>query len=273
MMKYYSVLMSVYYKEDPDNFKTAIESILNQSVKTNDFVIVCDGDLTPELNLVIDSYVEKYNIFNIIRLKENKGLGLALAEGLVHCKNELVARMDSDDISVYDRMEFQLEYLEKNPDVDILGGQIDEFIGKEENVIASRVVPTNTSDIRKMIAHRNPVNHVTVMFKKSNIIKVGNYQSCIGFEDYYLWSRALVNGLVISNCDKVCCKVRVDEKYYMRRGGIKYFSHTKNFEKKLFNLGLITRIQYIKNIIERFIATVCIPNFVRGFLFKKIMRK
>ena len=144
MCKYksYSVLMSVYKKEKAEYFEQAIESIQAQTLPTNDFVLICDGPLTLELDTVIKTKRQEMgNVLTVIRLPENKGLGNALRIGLKHCKNELVARMDSDDICAPDRMEKQIAYLKEHPDVDVLGGNIEEFIGEQNNVVGIRDVP------------------------------------------------------------------------------------------------------------------------------------
>ena len=102
----YSVLMSVYHKEKPEYLRQAIESIQSQTLPTDDFVLVCDGPLNPELDAVIvTKQQEMGDSLNVVRLAKNGGLGNALNEGIKHCKNELVARMDSDDIAYPDRCE------------------------------------------------------------------------------------------------------------------------------------------------------------------------
>ena len=95
----YSVLMSVYHADNPDWLRVSIKSILDQTIPTDDFVIVCDGPLSEGLNQVLDEYSEVNNCIHVFRLKKNVGLGNALAFGIKCCKNELVARMDADDIS------------------------------------------------------------------------------------------------------------------------------------------------------------------------------
>ena len=106
MLENYSVLMSVYAKERPEFLRLSTESMLAQTVKTNNFVLVCDGPLTPELDAIVAELQQKHgDLFHVIRLETNQGLAHALNRGLRECKNELVARMDSDDIAVPDRCE------------------------------------------------------------------------------------------------------------------------------------------------------------------------
>ena len=134
MMQNYSVLMSVYFKEKPEYLRQAIESMLCQTVQTDDFVLVCDGPLTADLNEVIAEYKDN-PIFHLVRLKENVGIGLAANIGIEHCKNELIAKMDSDDIAVAQRCEWQLHEFKMNPELAVLGGQLYEFVDSIDNVV------------------------------------------------------------------------------------------------------------------------------------------
>lgn len=270
----YSVLMSVYYKEQANYFIQAIESMLKQTVPPSDFVIVCDGPLTLELNQVIDTYTKQYpNLFQIIKLEENKGLGIALQTGIHACKYEIIARMDSDDISVLDRMEKQLEYLAKHPEISAVGGQIAEFNGDLSNVKGYRIVPKESFEIKKKLKSKNPMNHVTVSFRKKDVLLAGSYQNNIGFEDYYLWNRMILKGEYLSNLNDVLVYVRVDQEMYSRRSGINYFKQAKLLQDLLLKNKLISHAEYFRNIFIRFIASVVISNHIREFLFLKIMRK
>ena len=113
-MDNYSVLMSVYHGEKPKYLRQSIESIFAQTIPTNDFVLICDGPLTEELDLVIQEMYDAHpDVFRVIRLEVNQGLCNALNYGLVECRNELIARMDSDDVAFANRCELQLEKFQK----------------------------------------------------------------------------------------------------------------------------------------------------------------
>ena len=168
MTENYSVLMSVYIKEKPEYLKEAITSILNQTVKTNDFVIVCDGPLTEGLNKVIADFVTTYSgLFNVYRLEHNMGLAKALNNGILQCKNEIIVRMDSDDVSMPDRVEKQMKAM-KEKNADIVGSNIIEFVGDISNTGNMRVVPENNEEIIMFAKNRSPFNHQSVMYKKSD---------------------------------------------------------------------------------------------------------
>lgn len=214
----YSFLMSVYYKENPKYLIESIESMLNQTVKPDEIVIIEDGKLTNELEEVIKKYEDEYpSIFNIIRRKENKGLGYSLNEGLKACKNELVARMDSDDICKVERCELQLKRFNECNELVILGTQINEFEDSINNIISHRVVPTNFTDIVTFSHRRSPFNHPTVMYKKSIILENGGYPAINRKEDLKLFIDIVNKNYYCENLSKALLYYRSNEDNFKRR--------------------------------------------------------
>lgn len=273
-MEKYSALMSVYFKENPEYFRAAIESMLNQSIPPSEFVLICDGKLTEELDKVIDDFTESFPaLFRVIRFEENRGLGEALRVGTLSCSNEIVARMDSDDIAVPDRMKWQLGVLQNDPSISVVGGQIQEFFGEMGNFAGIRNVPERPEDIRRMAEKRNPMNHMTVTFRKKDVLAAGNYKSFDKFEDYFLWIRMLLQGYLFANVKQICVYARVNEKMYERRGGWKYFQQTRKLEQYMFSSGFCSKSQYLCNLVIRFLGTVVVPNRVRQVLYRSILRK
>lgn len=272
-MEKYSVLMSLYAKEKPEYLRLALDSMINQTVKPDEIVLVEDGPLTDELYEVVKEYGEKYpDLFNVVINKTNLGLGPALNRGLSCCRNELVARMDTDDISKSDRCEKQLKTFEEDKELSITGGQIEEFIDRPENVSGRRIVPCSDTEIKAYMKKRCPFNHVTVMFKKSDILEVGNYQEWFWNEDYYLWIRLAISNKKFANISDILVKVRVGKEMYKRRGGRKYFKSEKDIQKLMYKNGLISYSRYLINVAERLVLQVLMPNRVRGWIFKKLAR-
>ena len=217
-MEHYSVLMSVYIKEDPAHCAAAIRSMLEQTVVTDDFVIVCDGPLTKELDAVLEDFVSRYpGLFRILRLPENVGVGLAANAGLGVCRNELIAKMDSDDISVPDRCEKQLARFAANPELMLLGGIIEEFDNQTGKVCSVRAVPGDHAGICRYARRRSPFNNVTVMYRRSAAIAAGGYRDLRRGEDYDLYLRMLIGGCYAENLPETLVKVRVDASDYRRR--------------------------------------------------------
>lgn len=269
-MEKYSVLMSLYKKEKPEYLRLAIDSMLNQTVKPDEIVLVEDGPLTDELYAVLDEYGDK---LTRVRNEKNLGLGLALNVGLKVCRNELVARMDTDDISKPERCEVQLHYFEQHPETDIVGGDIAEFIGDETNIIGKRMVPQTNAEIREYMKKRCAFNHMSVMYKKTAVGAAGGYQDWFWNEDYYLWIRMWLNGAVFGNTGTVLVNVRTGEEMYQRRGGKKYFKSEKGLQDYMLEHRMIGFGTYAMNVSKRFIVQEMLPNSVRGWVFRKFARK
>ena len=266
--------MSVYHKDNAIYFDRALQSITEQqTVMPSEIILVSDGPLTNDLDTVIDTYQTRYPIFNIIRLPQNKGLGNALKIAVENASNELIARMDSDDVSVPNRFEQQLAFFDEHPEIDIVGGDITEFIGEESNFVGKRVVPTSNTEIREYMKKRCAMNHVSVMYKKSAVQEAGGYQDWFWNEDYYLWIRMWLNGANFANTGTVLVNVRVGEEMYQRRGGKQYFDSEKGLQDYMLEHKMIGFTTYISNIIKRFIIQELLPNKARGWFFRTFARK
>ena len=270
----FSVCMSVYKNDRPEYVDIAIQSIfIKQTVKPNEIVLVVDGPISMELESLIDNYATKYSeIFTIIKLEKNQGLGNALRVAVVKAKYDWVARMDSDDIAAPDRFEKQKSFLQENLDVDIVGGQITEFIDVESNIVGLRNVPLLSADINVYIKARCPFNHMTVMFRKDKILAVGNYIDWHYNEDYFLWIRMFLAGCQFANLPETLVNVRVGKEMYQRRGGWKYFLSEAKLQKYMFDNDIIGIIRFAYNVLGRFVIQVLMPNKLRGFVFQKLFR-
>lgn len=269
MTRKFSVLMSVYHKDDPSYFETALNSLIQQTVPPDEIVLVKDGPISEELEEVISIFHKKYNELKIVALKTNSGLGNALNEGMKYCSHELVARMDSDDISEPDRFEKQLAMFEADDTISICGGWISEFEGSPSNILSFRRVPTGHADIIRMAHSMSPMNHVTVMFKKSDIIAVGSYLPFYQFEDYYLWVRLIKAGFKFKNVPSILVNVRGGRDMASRRGGGKYIRTELKFQNFLLKSGLITHFEYLKNCAVRTTVRM-LPNSLRSRVYAMI---
>ena len=272
-MEPYTVLMSVYEKETIDNLKQSILSVLSQTQKPSEFVIVWDGPLPKSLVEVLEEFENVYpSVFRFVKLEQRSGLGVALKNGLQACSNELVARMDSDDISVPERCTLQLECFDKNPKLTLVGGQITEFEENPNNPYAIRRVPLQLDAISCYARRRNPFNHMTVMFKKSAVLDVGNYQTCLQFEDYWLWMRMLINGLEVCNLPQILVKVRAGRSMQLRRGGLNYLKKQLDFQRMLRVNKMISMQDFVFNSLVRTGAAL-MPAGIRQQLYKRILRE
>lgn len=268
----YSVLMSVYYKEKPDFLQQSMNSIATQTLPTNDFVLVCDGPLNPELDKIIEDMQQVLGeVLHVVRLPQNVGLGHALNQGIMHCKNEIVARMDSDDIAHSNRCEKELQTLiEKN--VDIVSASVEEFTDTPEVIMSKRVLPETHAEIMEFAKKRNPFNHPCVMYRKSAVEAAGGYQDFYLLEDYYLWLRMLLNGSKGYNIQDSLLWMRAGSDMYKRRAGWKYAKSQRDLFKFIKNQGMIGTGNYCTACFIR-TASALAPNALRKFVFRKVLRK
>ena len=272
-MTKFSVLMSLYIKEKPQYVEECFQSLLRQTVKADEWVVVEDGPLTEELYAVLDKY-EKENpgLIKRVPFKENRGLGLALQSGVPECTYDIIARMDTDDICREDRFEKQLAEFEKDPGLDIIGSHIDEFEDTPDTIVAKRLVPVTDAEIKKYQKKRDAFNHMTVMYKKKAVLDAGNYQSCPLMEDTYLWVRMMKNGVKCKNVDDALVYARIGKDMFTRRGGWAYFKKYKAGQKMVYDTGYISWLDYASVItIQFFVALV--PRRLRGWIFKKMLHK
>jgi glycosyltransferase involved in cell wall biosynthesis len=271
-MESYSVLMSVYDKETPSNLRASIQSMLDQTVPFHDFVLVCDGPLNPELDQVISEFAESSDTFTIVRLKENQGLGPALNAGLPYCQCELIARMDSDDLSLPDRCARQLQCFLNHPELSIVSGFVTEFASDPLDTGKTRTVPEHQKEIKDFAAIRSPFNHPCVMYRKSMVLAAGSYPVDFPyFEDYALWIRMLGIGAQCYNIQEPLLLMRGGAKMYQRRGGMKHYMSAKKLYTLMLSQGFISRRQYYKILCMRLAADL-MPGTLRRFLYQHLLR-
>lgn len=271
-MNNYSVLISLYFKESPLHLREALDSIFSQTCRSNDVVLVEDGTLGEELEQVVREYENKYPELHVVRFQKNRGLGFALNDGILECKNEIVARMDTDDIAKPERMEKQMQVMEAHPEYGMISSWIDEFITTKDHVTSVRKLPEQPEEVREYAKKRCPVNHPTVMFRKSVVLKVGGYQTKYFPEDYFLWIKMLMNGCQVYNIQESLLWFRYDPQTFMRRGGWKYACDEAITQWNIFRLGFISLPRMMMNVAIRFIVRV-MPNWVRELIYQKMLRK
>ena len=267
----FSVLMSLYINEKPEYFRECMESILDQTVKPSEILIIKDGPVQEEIDYLLDRYDKSHpGLLRILSYEVNRGLWYALALGVSECKYELIARMDTDDVARSDRFEKQLREFENDPELDLCGSYIDEFEGEVSNVVARRVVPLEQNDIMRYQRRRDAFNHMTVMYKKSAVLAAGNYQECPLMEDTLLWVHMLMSGAKCINIPEPLVYARIGEGMYERRGGYTYFLKYKDGRKKVYDSGFISKKDYILTLFVQFIVAL-MPQKIRGFVFKNIL--
>lgn len=269
----YSVLMSVYDKEKPEYLVQSIESMLNQTVQPEQFVIVEDGKLSDRLEYIIKNYAVKFpDLFTVLPLKENVGLGRALDYGIKVCRNELIARMDSDDISLPERCEKELKLFKNDPKLTIVGTNIDEFWDDPNDIKCSRVVPSEPEEIRKRIGRIQPFNHPTVMYKKSAVIRCGGYGKMRRKQDRDLFSRMVNMGCKARNINESLLLFRSNADNYKRRKSWSYCKSTIDVTWAIYKRGHCSIGDMLYVAIGQMVLFLA-PMPVMKFISDKVLRK
>jgi len=269
MEKEYTVLMSVYAKENPLFLRQSVESIFSQSIKPSEFVLVIDGPIGEELSKETESLKNRFNL-KIAEIENNVGLAKALNFGLEFCSNEIIARMDSDDIAFSNRIEAQLKLMEESK-ADIISAPVLEFDNSINNITAKKALPISHDEILKYARKRNPFNHPAVMFKKSVILKNGGYSDFPYFEDYELFVRCLLNGAKGENAVEPLLYMRVGNGMYKRRGGKAYVGHTLRFYNHMEKMGMCSIKEKLFCVYPRILVAL-MPVKLREFVYKKMLR-
>ena len=346
----FSVIMSIYQNDVPEHLHIALESLLNQTRRPDEIVIVGDGPVPAELEQEIErlptegsgaagskfkvqgsnalkrvqdsklhtdfteltdsiTQTSRFNsqssiafgddchdsvnqaslltlaapiilnlqghetVIRYLPQEKNRGLGAALAIAVEAAQYPYLARMDADDIAVPDRFEKQLRFLEQHPDVAAVGGMIEDFSSDPNHVTGRRVVPLESEDIHRYMRSRNGMNHVTVMFKKEELLRVGNYQPFHLNEDYYLWVRMIQQGCQLMNIPDVLVRVRAEKEQVDRRGGFPYFRDQYRVFKYMLNTGFISWPRFLLNICERGTVQLLMPLSVRCWFYQRFLRK
>jgi len=269
MVEEFSVLTSIYHKENPNWLREALDSVFAQTILPSEFLLVKDGPLTPELDAVIDEYAKRYPIIKIVVNEVNLGLGLALRKGIEACSNEIIARMDTDDVIPPERFEKQLMAINKGNDVVSCWSLLYE--GSIDNVIAIKTRPEEHQEIVRLAHKRSPICHAGAMYRKSAVLKAGNYQDCPLNEDYHLWIRMILAGARFYNCQEVLYYVRTNQEQIKRRGGIKFLKTELRAFLEFKRLGFYSIKDLLFNSTIR-IAVRLAPRNIRSAIMKIIWR-
>lgn len=269
----FSVLMSVYKNEKAQYLDALLKSIEDQSIIPNEIVLVEDGPLTKDLYRVIDTHKNKFSEnFKVVALNKNQGLGNALRIGTKYVSTNWIARMDTDDIAVPNRFELQLKEIEKNPELAVMGGQVDEFEGSINNIVGKRTVPCSQADIYKFVKWRNPFNHPTVLINKTVLEKAGGYENKGKLEDYFLWAKILAKGYPVINLSQVLVHMRVDSGMYDRRGELKNLKPILELRNFLNRNHLINSFEkYFGNLLM--LSNIIVPDRFRKVVYRAFLHK
>lgn len=265
--------MSVYKSDVPEFVQVALDSIINQTLVPDEIVLIADGPIPDALRDVIEATKARFPALNPIYQAENKGLGEALRVAVENAQYDYIARMDSDDISLTDRFEKQMKCFDEDETLSVVGGMITEFVDEPTNITGKRILPLDDKSIKKFMRSRCGVNHVTVIFKKSDLLAAGNYQPWYHNEDYYLWARMMERDFKFKNIQDIVVNVRAGKDQYARRGGMKYYKSQSKTFYYMYRRGLISLPRLLYNYIVRGVVQFAMPNGLRTFVYQNMLRK
>lgn len=265
----FSVLLSVYCKEKAEFLSRSLTSIWKeQTLKPNQIVLVKDGPLTAELDAEIEKWAfELGEIFTVVSLQTNVGLAAALNEGLKVCKYDLVARMDTDDISTPQRFKLQIQFMLNNPDITISSGYIEEWNSDFTIQLSKRTLPVSHEEILKFAKLRSPISHPACIYRKSVILDCGRYPD-IYPEDHLLWVRVLQAGHKMANIPEVLLRMRTGEDFITRRG-YQFLKGELASYKKMYESNFLSLYEFLKVSILRTVVRLS-PDILKLWLYKNM---
>lgn len=270
-----SVLLPIYYKESAQTVTACLRSLTEQTVRPDEIVCALDNPSAPEIEKAIDRFANESGVPLVkCYCERGSGLGAALRAGVERCSCLYVARMDADDIAAPTRLEKERDYLDAHSDIDVVGSNIAEFEEKPDQIIAYRMVPPDDATCKRMLKRRDPINHMTAMFRRSGVLKAGNYsvemKSC---EDTYLWTAFFAHGLKFANIQENLVFVHAGREMYERRGGQKAYHYVKKAIDYKRRVGLISGLEASFQKAANYCVLVAMPNRMRALVYKNMLRR
>lgn len=269
----FSVIMSIYKSDNPEYLQVALNSIIHQTLVPDEIVLIADGPVPQSLIDVVEKTKVRFAALHAYYQDKNRGLGGALRIAVEKAQYDYLARMDSDDISLPDRFEKQMRCFEEDHELAVVGGMITEFVDSPEHVVSKRILPLDDRGIKRFMQSRCGVNHVTVIMKKSELLRAGNYQQDFKQEDYFLWVRMIEAGCKFRNIPDIVVNVRSGRDQFARRGGMAYYKDVLALNKWMWQHGLISLPKMIYNDMVRGTVQFLLPNSVRTWVYQRFLRK
>lgn len=272
-----SAVMCLYWGDSPSAFREAYESVLNQTMLPEEFILVVDGQISEEMESEVARLQRVFQtspvMLALLRLKKNEGHGIARSKGVNLTNGEFIMICDADDLNVKTRFEKLHKTLISDPRLDVVGSNIVEVDYKSVVPLGIRAVACTHSQIVRQLKFRCPFNQMSVAIKKSSLQRVGGYKDFYHNEDYYLWIRMYLDGCRFANLREELVLARVNPHFYKRRGGFDYFKSEYRIQNLMFEKLIINRLEWLYNISVRFFVQVFLPNNLRAAIFRKLMRQ
>lgn len=271
-MTAFSLLLPVYGRDDPAHLERAfVSAVQEQTRRPDEVVLVRDGPVPDALaatlaRLAADSPVP----VRLVELPENRGLAPALTAGLAACSNDVIARMDADDIALPERFERQLAVIDEG--YDLVGSGLLEFADDEAQTIGRRTPPVGEERIRRYARFHQPFNHPTVVFRRQAVARAGGYLAVGLMEDYWLFVRMLTAGARVANIPEPLLKYRVGAGAYRRRGGVAQLRSEVRLQRLMRAIGFTSPLQAARNVLVRG-GYRLLPEAVRKVSYRGLLHR
>jgi amylovoran biosynthesis glycosyltransferase AmsE len=266
-----SALLSAYIGTRPEELEECLQSIHAQTLHADEVVLLFDGPVKGMVREIVSQYRETLNIRNIV-FPTQRGLGLALRDGVQACQFDYIARVDTDDVSVPTRFQVQVEFMESHPQISVVGGALAErYVWGSKEHVRVRRLPAKPAELKRYALYRNPLNHQTVLMRRQDVVAAGNYVHCPWFEDYHLWARILASGGKVANLDAVLASTAVEADYFRRRGGLDYLKAEINLIGHFNTMQFQSRAQSLRFLLPRVPARL-LPVKFRAWCYFQILR-
>ena len=253
-----------------DDYRQLEEALLSvydyQILKPHEIIVVKDGPVDAQISSVLNSWNNKFpKVIKITSLNRKSGLAEALNFGLKFCSGNYIARMDPDDISHPARFKKQADYLRDNPDVSVCGSYVELFSNNLKESLGIRHVPTFNDEIVNFAKWRSPMNHPSVMYRKSIFDKIQGYPVNAKAQDYALWAKLILSGYKFGNIPEALVKMRMGLKPFQKRGFVQFKNEIKilSFQKKI---GFLNSYEYLRNISIRFVVRI-VPEKIKQAVY------
>ena len=264
----FTVLMAVYAGDRGAWVEQALVSVMNQTLVPQQVLVVEDGPIPPDVRASLDAFPTLQRV----ALPANVGLSGALQVGLGHCRNELVARVDSDDVNELSRFALQVAEMTARPNLSVLSGYVAEFDEDDAAPYAVRTVPVGVAEVARAAKWRSPVNHPAVMMRRTHVDAVGGYSGFEGLEDYFLWGKLLAAGRQIDNLPEVLVRMRAGAAQGRRRGGWRYAQTEFGLLRAFVGIGFLSWPQAVVAMVVR-LPLRLVPDRVRTFVYRSVLRR
>ena len=264
-----SVLLPVHAGASTAALRECLTSVACQTLLPDEVVLVADGPLTEQQKQLISEFSREFGEFKLVRLPVNVGSGGANQAGLLKATSEWIAKVDSDDICLPDRLKISLEYAQRDH-LDVVGSSMLEFGRTRDEIRGIRKNPTGHEAIIARMRWNSPINHPTAFYRRNMAVAAGGYRTDMRFmQDYDFFARLMKAGARMGNIDAPLVMFRADAGVFRRRRSIRMLRYEWLLQQNLRRYGIVGHIGAIRNFALRS-ALRLMPTYVLQCVYRTV---